>query len=297
MALTSRMRSVIDNNCFTRRFLRRILGSPVLWEEGASRCHDPPTGHQRSQRCAGRIPQFLAPIQRFSWFMQQETCFSSGSSEMRVGDARSWDKCSISRRSSSSVFVFRLAERSSFVTNTFAWDTGFFWRRSGQSLLKCLVRRQRKHLVLRRICSTSGAGVCELELWLKLRSRLTMFRFCRCSFQVSKVRTASSSSIGHDSSVVLLSISKFVIRASISPESTSDTDCSSRGIRGSSLTVIHDVNYLFGHTQVDRKCGAFRSVYGCPAAARTTALRSGPRRAPRNIKQPRAPFTTQSSSM
>ena len=84
-----------------------------------------------------------------------------------------------------------------------------------------------------RIWSISGAGVCELELWLKLRSRLTTFGFCRDSFQVTRVRTASSSSIGHDSSVVLLSVSKFVIRASISPESTSDVDCSSRGIRGS----------------------------------------------------------------
>ena len=112
-----------------------------------------------------------------------------------------------SRRSSSSVFVLRLAEMSSFVTNTFAWDTGFFWRRSGQSLLKCPMRRQRKHLVLRRICSISCAGVCELELWLKLRSRLTMFRFCRDSFQVTRVRTASSSSIGRDSSVVLFSVS------------------------------------------------------------------------------------------
>ena len=36
----------------------------ALWEEGASRGHDPPTGHQRSQKCAGRILQFLAPIQR-----------------------------------------------------------------------------------------------------------------------------------------------------------------------------------------------------------------------------------------
>ena len=62
-------------------------------------------------------------------------------------------------------------------------------------------------------------GVCELELWLKFRSL---------------VRTASSSSIGHDSSVVLLNVSKFVIRESISPRSTSDTDCSSRGIKGSS---------------------------------------------------------------
>ena len=138
---------------------------------------------------------------------------SSGSSEIRVSDARCLDNCSISRRSSSSVFVFRLAERSSFVTNTFAWDTDFFWRRSGQSLLKCPMRRQRKHLVLRRICSLSGAGVCELELWLKLRSHLTMCRFCRDSFQVTRVRTASSSSIGQDSSVVF---PKFVIRASIS---------------------------------------------------------------------------------
>ena len=158
---------------------------------------------------------------------------SSGSSEIRADDARSWDDCSFSRGSSSSVFVFRLAGRSSFVTNTFAWDTGFFWRRSGQSLPKCPTRRQRKHLVPRRICSISGAGVCELELLLKLQSRLTMFRFCRDSFQVTKVQTASSSSIGHDSSVVLLSVSKFVIRASISQGSTSDTDCSSRGIRGS----------------------------------------------------------------
>ena len=161
---------------------------------------------------------------------------SSGSSE--TGDARSWDSCSISRRSSSSVFVLRLAERSSFVTNTFAWDTGFFWRRSGQSLLKCPMRRQRKHLVFLRICSISGAGVGDLELWLKLRSRLTMFRFCRDSFQVTRVRTASSSSIGHDSSVVFLSISNFVIRASISPESTSDVDCSSRGNRGSSQSSM-----------------------------------------------------------
>ena len=118
---------------------------------------------------------------------------------------------------------YDFAERSSFVTNTFVWDTGFFWRRSGQSLLKCPMRRQRKHLVLRRICSISGAGVCELELWLKLRSRLTMFRFCRDSFQVTRVRTVSSSSFGHDSSVVLLSVSKFLIRTSLSLQSPLQT--------------------------------------------------------------------------
>ena len=126
-----------------------------------------------------------------------------------------------------SVFVFRLEGRSSLVTNTFSSDTGFFWRRSVQSLLKCPTRRQRKHLVLRRICSISSAGVCELELWLKLRTRLTVFRFCRDFFQVTNVRTASSSSTGHDSSVVLLSVSKFVIRASISPGSTSAWSCPS----------------------------------------------------------------------
>ena len=137
----------------------------------------------------------------------------------------------------SSVFVFRLAGRSSLVTNTVAWDTGFFWGRSGQSLLKCPTRRQRKHLVLR-ICSIFGVGVCELELWLKLRSRLTTFRFCRDSL-VTKVRTASSS-IGHDASVVLLSVSKFVIRASLQ------------------TPLQTPVNELLGHNQVGRKSGTKR---------------------------------------
>ena len=85
-----------------------------------------------------------------------------------------------------------------------SWGAGFFWRRSGQSLLKCPTRRQRKHLVLLRICSFSSDGAWEPELWLKLRSRLPVFRFCRDSFR--------------------------------------------------RLTaVIHDVNELLGHTQVDRK--------------------------------------------
>ena len=93
---------------------------------------------------------------------------SSGSSESQAEDSRSWDSCSISRRSSSRVLVFRHAGGSSLVIHTFAWGAGFFWRRSGQSLLKCPTRRQRKHLVLLRICSMSGAGVWEPELWLKL---------------------------------------------------------------------------------------------------------------------------------
>ena len=52
------------------------------------------------------------------------------------------------------------------------------------------------------------------------------------------------------------------------------------------FTIVHDVNKLLGHTQIDRKSGtkSLCSVYDCPAAARTIALRSGPKRAPRNIK-------------
>ena len=71
MALTSRMCSVIDNN-----FSLDVFGEEssvhqsqdiVLQEEGASRGHDFPTGHQSSRRCAGQILQILVPIHRGRW--------------------------------------------------------------------------------------------------------------------------------------------------------------------------------------------------------------------------------------
>ena len=87
---------------------------------------------------------------------------SSASTEIRTDDSRSWDSCSISRRRSAVLSRhqhFRLGHRLFLET---------FWA------------------VLAKVsnATTAEASVCELELWLTFRSGLTVFRFCRDSFQV-----------------------------------------------------------------------------------------------------------------